>query len=168
MSPLVTDGMNKHCVCGHDANRHYAIGPMIYRCGAMDDRLNQCACILELDRETTGAPADFRDAPAPAFARTHADPPNLAELRAERGRVYGDARTCHTMIGKGWGAKLTHGGWKPGEDVPAHVVAALMADLKLVRGVTAGGEYHQDSYDDAKVYVDFVSEFHPRRPRGDE
>lgn len=90
----------------------------------------------------------------------------LRTLRTERAKVYGDARESHANIGKAWGAALERAGYIVGQPVPEHLVAAMMVMLKVLRGITSGGEHRQDSYDDAKVYVDFVSEFHPARPRG--
>lgn len=96
-------------------------------------------------------------APAPVDIITH--------LRGEREQVYGEPRACHAHIGVAWGALLDHAKYEGGA-VPAHLVAAMMAALKLVRGVTAGGAYHEDSFDDAKVYTTFAGEFHPRRGEG--
>jgi hypothetical protein len=84
------------------------------------------------------------------------------ELRTEREVHYGAPRNCHENIGRTWGALLDHAGWQGGP-VPPHLVAAMMAALKLVRGITAGGEFSQDSFDDGRVYLGFAAEFHPKR-----
>ena len=86
-------------------------------------------------------------------------------IRSEREAVYGEPRDCHTRIGEVWGTLLTHAGWKVGTAVEPHLVAACMAVLKVVRGVTGGAEFSQDSYDDAHVYLRFCELFHPKSPK---
>lgn len=87
-------------------------------------------------------------------------------IRAERETIYGDPFVCHAAIGAVWGGILTQAGFCPvGTTIPPHIVATMMAGLKIVRSSTRGAPHHQDSYDDAAVYTIFSDEFHPRRTK---
>lgn len=88
------------------------------------------------------------------------------ELRAARMPFYGDPYVSHSAIGYAWGGLLTQAGLCPcGTAVPPHIVAAMLAAMKLVRSATQNADHRQDSYDDAAVYTIFSDEFHPRRTK---
>lgn len=82
------------------------------------------------------------------------------DLVQQRQKHYGPPLVCHANIGEVWGGLLAQADWRGGP-VPPHVVAAMMAALKLVRAVTGGAEFNGDSFDDAAVYVKFAHDFHP-------
>jgi hypothetical protein len=78
------------------------------------------------------------------------------EVIAEREKMYGDAFQCHTNIGQVWAGIL--GNWQGVhvDDIPADVVALMLAGMKLVRSTRV---YHEDNYLDARNYVNFAEQF---------
>lgn len=91
------------------------------------------------------------------------------DIRQSRGLVYGDPKENHQGIAKIW-APLLQPHWediKLGEPLPAHVVALLMAGVKLDRMRRV---YSYDNYLDAIVYLSFAHEWqraHPGKPGPD-
>ncbi len=74
-----------------------------------------------------------------------------------REEVYGDPKSCHTAIGKVWGAQLCI------DDIPEHMVVQMLAGMKLVR---MRRKYHKDNYDDIANYLDFAQEWQEEYDNG--
>lgn len=82
----------------------------------------------------------------------------LAEIRKDRGAIYGPPKLNHEGIAQMW-ASLLQPHWEAVRDqrpLPPHVVALLMAALKLNRMRLA---YHEDNYDDIANYLLFAKEW---------
>lgn len=80
-----------------------------------------------------------------------------AALIAERGKVYGDPKHSHTNIGLSWtGLLQQHYGITLDHPIPPALVAQMMVTFKMQRSARA---YHEDNYDDARVYAGFAQEF---------
>lgn len=80
------------------------------------------------------------------------------KIKADRQLVYGNPRQNHIGIAQMW-APLLQPHWLPirnGNPLPEHVVALLMAALKLDRMRL---RYHSDNYDDAINYLEFAREW---------
>lgn len=78
-----------------------------------------------------------------------------ALISLERRQVYGDPEVNHIGIAMGWAGilqpwALDIAAMRP---LPPHVVALLMASLKLNRMRV---RFHADNYDDASVYQGFA------------
>jgi hypothetical protein len=92
-------------------------------------------------------------------------PDRLAEIMVERRKVYGEPRENHQGIAMMW-APLLQPWWERIKDqkpIPEHVVALLMAALKLDRMRLV---HHKDNYDDCKNYLDFAEEWQRDGPAG--
>jgi hypothetical protein len=80
------------------------------------------------------------------------------EIRRSRGAIYGDPRENHRGIAQGWAGLLQP--WseqiKRGDPLPEHVVALMMASLKLNRMRRV---FHEDNYDDVSVYLAFAEQW---------
>lgn len=75
----------------------------------------------------------------------------------ERHPVYGDPMDSHANIGLVWTAILQqHYGIKLPEAIPPHIVALMMAGMKVQRSTRA---FHKDNYDDLSVYAKFAEQF---------
>lgn len=89
---------------------------------------------------------------------------NEARISLERRQVYGDPYQNHAGIAAAWAGILQV--WAPriarGDALPPHVIALLMAQLKMNR---CRLQHHQDNYDDANVYMTFASAFQQRWER---
>ncbi len=79
----------------------------------------------------------------------------LEAIKKARQRIYGDPRENHRGIAQAWAGLL-----QPharaigrGEPLPEHVVALLMAAMKLNRMRRV---FHQDNYDDLANYLAFA------------
>lgn len=81
-----------------------------------------------------------------------------AALIKGRGSVYGDPRKSHEDIAHVWHALLESWYQIKLPPLPPHVVAAMMAGMKLCR-LTKPFGYDSDSAADARVYVQFAHEF---------
>lgn len=83
----------------------------------------------------------------------------LEAIKAERQKVYGDPAKNHDLIAAAW-AGLLQPWWRriaAGVPVPRHVVALLMAAVKINRMRLA---FSKDNYDDLAVYAgDFAKEW---------
>jgi hypothetical protein len=88
------------------------------------------------------------------------DDEKLAAIREERGKIYGDPYENHRLIGMMWTTFLAPiaDQLKNGEAVPPHVVALMMAALKLNRMRL---KFHQDNYDDCRNYLKFAEDWQP-------
>jgi Domain of unknown function (DUF6378) len=81
-----------------------------------------------------------------------------ATIAAERAQTYGDPKTNHQAIANAWTGLLA----PHAEDiaalrpVPAHVVALMMASMKICRMRLM---FHEDNYDDLSVYASFAREW---------
>ena len=88
-----------------------------------------------------------------------------AAIVAEREKVYGDPRASHEAIAMGWASLLQP--WAKQiarlEPVPPHVVALMMASLKIHRSRHV---FHEDNYDDAHVYLGFAEKWQRERDAG--
>lgn len=83
---------------------------------------------------------------------------DLDAIKAERRKVYGDPLENHRGIAQAW-AGLLQPHWekiRDGVPVPPHVVALLMAALKMNRCRIV---FHQDNYDDLLNYLEFAEEW---------
>ena len=83
---------------------------------------------------------------------------DLHAIRVARGRIYGDPRENHRGIAQAW-AGLIQPHWRwigEGKPLPEHTVAMMMATLKMNRMRRV---YHQDNYDDLRVYLGFAEEW---------
>lgn len=82
----------------------------------------------------------------------------LEAIKHDRRKVYGEPRENHKGIAQMWAPMLQP--WAPqiarGEPIPEHVVALLMALLKIDRMRLV---YHKDNYDDCKNYLDFAEDW---------
>lgn len=78
-----------------------------------------------------------------------------AEIAYERQKVYGDPKVNHDGIAQAWAGILQPWALHIAEmkPIPPHVVALLMAALKMNRMRMV---YHKDNYDDLKVYMSFA------------
>ncbi len=92
----------------------------------------------------------------------HAQPsqldPKLKAIENNRASVYGDPKISHTAIGYTWRGILQnrfHDLVIP--EINASLVAELLAGFKLTRA--SRPTFHQDSFDDLHVYVDFSERF---------
>lgn len=91
---------------------------------------------------------------------------DVASVREERQRIYGDPWENHKGIGKQWGALLRHVAKDiaNGGDVPPSIVAACMAALKLNRA-RVPGVHHKDNSVDCIAYAQLMDEFRERELR---
>ena len=64
----------------------------------------------------------------------------------DRAATHGDAREQHAAVGRMWGAMLGV------DDIPPHLVMAMMVALKLSR-ISHGNPRHRDSYVDGCGYL---------------
>jgi len=84
---------------------------------------------------------------------------NLDERQAtiayERAKTYGDPKTNHQAIANAWSGLLEPYAKEIGElkPLPAHVVALMMASMKICRMRLM---FHEDNYDDLGVYTSFA------------
>lgn len=67
-------------------------------------------------------------------------------ITGDRAASYGDFTSEAIRLGKAWGALLGT------DDLPAHVVAAMLVALKLVRATNTHGPAHLDNWVDAAGY----------------
>jgi hypothetical protein len=78
-----------------------------------------------------------------------------AAIMVERQKVYGDPKQNHEGIAQGWAGILQP--WAEriarGEPIPPHVVALMMAAMKLNR---MRNVFHKDNYDDLRNYLAFA------------
>lgn len=84
--------------------------------------------------------------------------PRYKKITAARHKIYGDPKVSHEAIGYAWRAILQNS--FQGIIIPpisADLVALLFAAYKLVRA--ARPPYHQDSFDDAQIYIEFAEHF---------
>jgi hypothetical protein len=99
------------------------------------------------------------DSPSPAELQEIMQEYGLSEDQArisyERRKVYGDPRDNHRGIAMAWAGLLQPHAERIArlEPIPEHVVALMMAALKLNR---MRNVYHADNYDDASVYFGFA------------
>ena len=87
------------------------------------------------------------------------EPPDpIAKIKAERQKVYGDPRENHKGIAQMWACLLQPHAEAIAkmEPLPEHVVAMMMAALKLNRMRRV---FHQDNYDDLTAYISFAREW---------
>ncbi len=84
-----------------------------------------------------------------------------AGIEAERGQDYGPYGWNHECIGHVWAGLLMAAQWEPGKPVTPDVCCAMMAGLKLCRGVHQW-TYRQDTSDDAVIYSDFAGRLRKR------
>jgi hypothetical protein len=85
-----------------------------------------------------------------------AEDDKLAQIREERGRIYGDPMASHANIGLSWTALIQqHYGITLDHPLPTSLVAQMMVTFKMQR---ASRVYHADNYDDAKNYLRFAEE----------
>lgn len=81
----------------------------------------------------------------------------LEDLVAERGKVYGDPKLSHINIGLSWtGLLQQHYGIVLDHPLPPALVALMMTTFKAQR---AARVFHQDNYDDLRVYAGFAETF---------
>lgn len=80
------------------------------------------------------------------------------EIRAERGKVYGEPLENHRGIAQMWASVLQPHADKiaRGEPVPAWTVALCFALLKINR---CRRVFHADNYQDGRIYLGFAEEF---------
>jgi hypothetical protein len=77
----------------------------------------------------------------------------LDAIIRDRQRVYGDTYSNHANAGLLFRGILQHHFGINIPEIPPHVVALLVASLKLLRASSPGGEVHQDNYDDGINYL---------------
>lgn len=90
--------------------------------------------------------------PRPALDQKH------ISIETERGKIYGDPFLSHKAIGYVWRGILQnrfHEITIP--EIDASLVAELLAAFKLTRA--SRPTFHQDSFDDLRVYVSFSERF---------
>ncbi len=80
----------------------------------------------------------------------------------ERGREYGDPKVSHEIIAQAWSSVLSASN-KFRVIVTAKDVAAMMTIMKILRA-SHPNEVSNDTYDDARIYLDFMDKF-DGRPR---
>jgi hypothetical protein len=68
-------------------------------------------------------------------------------ITGDRAASYGDFTTEAIRLGRAWAALLDI------EDIDPHVVAAMLAALKLVRATNPYGPAHLDNWVDAAGYI---------------
>lgn len=88
---------------------------------------------------------------------------DLNEIKRDRQAIYGDPRENHEGIAAAW-AGLLQPWWveiAEGTPVPPHVVALLMAALKMNRMRRV---YHADNFDDIRVYLEFAEKWQKENP----
>lgn len=92
------------------------------------------------------------------------NPRELDKIKAQRQRVYGDPRKNHRGISMMWACMLEPHwkGIKRMEPLPEHVVAAMMALLKLNRTRL---RFHRDNYLDLFNYAKMAHDFQRRHDR---
>ena len=79
------------------------------------------------------------------------------EVREERKKKYGDAKTNHTNIANAWHSILVSHYQQDLPVLPPHVVCLMMASFKLVRAALPF-QYDDDDFIDARNYLDFAEE----------
>lgn len=85
----------------------------------------------------------------------------LAQLQAERGKVYGDPELSHENIGLAWtGAIQQHYGIRLEHPLPAWLVELMMGQFKIQRACRV---FHQDNFDDLAVYTGKFAKEHQRK-----
>lgn len=83
--------------------------------------------------------------------------PELQALSDQRAEIYGDPELSHDAIGLMWtGLIQQHYEKKLDHPIPAFLVAEMMVAMKTCRSVRV---FHQDNYDDRKVYMSFAKSF---------
>ena len=94
----------------------------------------------------------------------------LDALETDRGKIYGDPFLSHQAIGLAWEGVFRNRyheanppvpGVRIGRLFPADLVAEFLAAFKIVR--LARPIFHQDSADDAKVYIGFSERFRTKQ-----
>jgi hypothetical protein len=82
---------------------------------------------------------------------------DLEQIKAERGKVYGDPKRNHEGIAQMWASIFQPHAETiaQGKPLPGHVIALCMVLLKVNRMRL---RYHQDNYDDLRNYLDFAQE----------
>lgn len=85
----------------------------------------------------------------------------LEQIKHDRSAIYGDPEENHKGIGMAWTPLL-----QPhveaiarGEPLPAWVVTLLLTAVKINRMRRV---MHQDNFDDAHIYLEFVNDFQKR------
>ena len=78
-------------------------------------------------------------------------------LESERSKDYGDPATCHSNIALAWNAYMSQRIAAGQINLADYDVANMMALLKIIRAGFNPG--HDDSYDDARVYLGFAKRF---------
>jgi hypothetical protein len=87
--------------------------------------------------------------------------PTVEAVKHERQKVYGDPLENHRGIAQAWAGILQpwHEEIRRGEPVPPHVVALLMAAMKMNRMRRV---YHADNFTDLRAYLDFAQQWQER------
>ena len=87
----------------------------------------------------------------------------VAQVKHDRQKVYGDPRENHDGIAQSWAGLLQpwHEEIRLGRPLPAHVVALLMVQLKANRMRRV---YHADNYTDLRAYLDFAEAWQKDAP----
>jgi len=87
------------------------------------------------------------------------------EVREERKKKYGDAKTNHTNIANAWHSILVSHYQQDLPVLPPHVVCLMMASFKLVRAALPF-QYDDDDFIDARNYLDFAEEIYEKNTNG--
>lgn len=85
------------------------------------------------------------------------------EILRDRGAKYGPNPFNQATIGRAWSAILMSWLQKELPDVPPHVVALMMAELKIQRWATPF-EYSEDNLSDGQNYLEIAGWCDPRSP----
>lgn len=98
---------------------------------------------------------DLEDEEILAIEETYGISRVQAEIAHERQKVYGDPKVNHDGIAQAWAGILQPYAVHMAEmkPLPAHVVALLMAALKMNRMRMV---FHEDNFEDLSVYMSFA------------
>ena len=84
-------------------------------------------------------------------------------IEEDRNNKYGSIVTSHASYGKIWAGLLSQHFEKEIPDIPGHVVAAMLASMKVCRSVVPR-RYIPDNEVDAMNYTSFIYRLDPRNP----
>jgi hypothetical protein len=89
--------------------------------------------------------------------------PTVEAVKHERQKIYGPPKENHEGIAAAWAGLLQpwHVEIAQGKPLPPHVVALLMAAMKMNRMRRV---YHADNFTDIAAYLSFVQEWQQDAP----
>lgn len=86
------------------------------------------------------------------------------KIRRDRVKVHGPFETGHQNLADAWTLILRECWQANLPPIPTHVACLMLAQLKLLRAARPF-KFSQDDYDDARNYIDFAQETHPKNKK---